>query len=133
MHIDTIQIHAKHTYRHTTPSFSCSEKNYDNGPPNFFLNDTSKKILWMKSWNMDPNIARKCLITLFFFVCLFSGREVHILPVWCFHPAGGSADAEHHGGVRLAHLFDRHVQVPRLPGVHQHSKNDCRQQVHFFF
>lgn len=60
--------------------------------------------------------------------CL-SGREVDVLPIWRLHPAGGAADAEHHGGVRLAHLLHRHVQVSGLPGVHQHLEDDSGQQV----
>lgn len=60
---------------------------------------------------------------------LLSGCEVHILPVWCLHPAGGFTNAEHHGGVWLARLLHCHIQVPRLPGVHQHPKNYCWQQV----
>lgn len=59
----------------------------------------------------------------------FAGCEVDVLPVRSLHPAGGAADAEHHGGVRLAHLLHRHVQVPRLPGVHQHPQDDGGQQV----
>lgn len=57
------------------------------------------------------------------------GREVDVLPVWRLHPAGGAADAEHHGGVRLAHLLYRHVKVSGLPGVHQHLEDDSGQQV----
>lgn len=53
----------------------------------------------------------------------FSGCEVDVLPVRCLHPAGGSADAKHHGGVRLAHLLHRHLEVPWLPGVYQHPEN----------
>lgn len=64
------------------------------------------------------------------FSSLFSsGCEVNILPVRRLHPTGGSADAEHYGGVRLAHLLHCYVQVPWLPGVHQHPKNYCGQQV----
>lgn len=60
---------------------------------------------------------------------LLSGCEVDILSVRCLHPAGGSADAEHYGGVRLAHFLHRHVKVPWLPGVHQHPENYGGQQV----
>lgn len=58
-----------------------------------------------------------------------AGCEVNVLPVWCFHPAGGAVDVEHYGGVRLAHLLHSDFQVPGLPGVHQHLENDGGQQV----
>lgn len=63
------------------------------------------------------------------FLLVRPGREVDVLPVWRLHPAGGAADAEHHGGVRLAHLLHRHVKVSGLPGVHQHLEDDSGQQV----
>lgn len=57
----------------------------------------------------------------FSLICAYlSGCEVNILPVRRLNPAGGSANAEHHGGVRLAHLLHRHVKVPWLSGVHQY-------------
>lgn len=68
-------------------------------------------------------------INLCSFLSNHSGCEVDLLPVWRLHPAGGVADVEHHGGVRLAHLLHRHIKVPGIPGVYQYFENDSGQQV----
>lgn len=68
-------------------------------------------------------------INLLSFLSNCSGCEVNVLPVWRLHPAGGAADVEHHGGVRLAHLLHCHIKVPGIPGVYQYFENDSGQQV----
>lgn len=62
-------------------------------------------------------------------VPLVAGWEVHVLPVRRRSAAGGSAHALHHGGVWLACFFYRHFQVPRVPGFHQHTEDNCGSQV----
>lgn len=90
-------------------------------------------------WEMKPkcNWLLKLINHPLFFVPPFSsspsliltGCEVDIFPVWCFHPAGGSVNAEHHGRVWLACVLNCHVKVSWIPRVHQHPKNYSGQQV----
>lgn len=97
---------------------------------------------WVWFWTHSLQLA-------FFFLCSFfsainsvpqtnlltvsaavvAGWEVHVLPVRRGSTAGGSAHACHHGGVWLACFFYRHFQVPRVPGLHQHTEDNCGSQV----
>lgn len=60
---------------------------------------------------------------------VIAGWEIHILPVRRGSSAGGSAHACYHGGIRLACFFYRHIQVPRVPGIHKHAEGNCGSQV----
>lgn len=84
--------------------------------------------VWINEQTNDENKTQTD-INLLSYLSNHSGREVDVLPVWRLHPAGGAADAEHHGGVWLAHLLHRHIKVPGIPGVYQYFENDSGQQV----
>lgn len=58
-----------------------------------------------------------------------AGREVHVLPVRRSPAAGSVAHACHYGGVWLACFFYRHFQVPWVPGIYQHTEDNCGSQV----
>lgn len=63
-----------------------------------------------------------------FFLCQISGRQLHVLSVRAFHRAAGFCHPQHHGGIRLVHLFHRHHVLSRLPGLcHQGNGTQPRR------
>lgn len=83
------------------------------------------KLKFRPSWAFSAHLCPSVL-------CFFSflGRQLHVLSVWAVHRAAGFCHPQHHGGIRLVHLFHRHHVLSRLPGLcHQGNRAPPRQHA----